>query len=43
MKYKVVVPMNPNLQAFETGRQTLQVSFPQRCVYVISPWKRPGH
>ena len=37
MKYKVVVPMNPNLQAFETGRQTLQVSFPQRCVYCNKP------
>ncbi len=37
MKYKVVVPMNPSLQAFETGRQTLQVSFPQRCVYCNKP------
>lgn len=37
MKYKVVVPMNPNLQAFETGRQSLQVNFPQRCVYCNKP------
>ncbi|MEL7644644.1 MAG: hypothetical protein AAGU04_00050 [Anaerolineaceae bacterium] len=37
MKYKVVVPMSPSLQAFETGRQSLPVNFPQRCVYCNKP------
>jgi hypothetical protein len=37
MKYKVVVPMHPGLEAIETGRQTLQVNFPQRCVYCNGP------
>ena len=37
MKYKVVVPMHPGIEAFETGKQKINVSFPQRCVYCNIP------
>lgn len=37
MKHKVVVPMHPGLEVFETGRQKILVKFPQRCVYCDGP------
>lgn len=37
MKYKVVVPMHPDLKAMETGRQNLNIQFPPRCVYCNIP------
>ena len=37
MKYKVIVPMHPSLEAMETGKQKIMVDFPQRCVYCDGP------
>ena len=37
MKYKVVFPMHPGLEVFDTGHQKINVTFPQGCVYCDGP------